>query len=127
MQNCTITITTTIDGKQTTAKRQGRMQLSASSVRLEYTEENAKVTLSLHTTHGEIVREGDYLLKLPLHMGQTLQGEIGIGGAQGAVDVHTYKIAFSTSEKSLLAQLQYTLIFGQERQVMRLRIHATEN
>ena len=125
MQYCTIIIATTVDGKQTTAKYQGEMQVSSSSVLLAYTEENAKVSLSLSSAHGEIMREGDYSLKLPLRTGETLQGWIGVNGSQGEVGVFTDKITFSTSENGVLAQLHYTLIFGQERQVMRLRIHAT--
>ncbi len=124
MQYCTITITTTVDEKQTTAKRHGNMQLSATSAVLVYREESAQVSISLFPEYGEIVRVGDYTLKLPLKTGEVLQGKIGIGDSHGAVEVDTHKIAFSTSENSLLAQLQYTLIFGKERQVMRLRIHA---
>ena len=125
MQYCTISIATTVDGQQTTAKYHGNMQVSASLVRLIYTEENAKVDILLSATHGEIVREGDYSFQLPLKTGETLQGKIGINGNQGEVGVYTDKIAFSTSENGLLAQLHYHLIFGQERQDMRLRIHAT--
>ncbi len=127
MKNCSITITTTVDGQQTTVKRQGEMSLTASSAKLAYAEENDQVTLSLYCAHGEIVRKGDYSIKLPLKTGETVQGEIGIGASHGCVEVYTDKISFSTSENSLLAQLHYTLIFGQERQVMRLRIHATAN
>ena len=125
MQYCTITIATSVDGKQTTAKYQGNMQASASSVRLAYTDGNATVSIALNATQGEIVRDGDYSLQLPLKTEETTQGTIGVNGSQGEVGVYTSKIAFSTSENGVLAQLHYQLIFGQERQVMRLRIHAT--
>ena len=125
MQYCTITIATTVDGEQTTAKYQGNMQVTSSSVRLTYTDDSATVSIYLTATHGEIVRKGDYSLQIPLKTGETLQGMIGVNDNQGEVGVLTDKIAFSTSENGVLAQLHYQLIFGQERQVMRLRIHAT--
>ena len=127
MKHCTISITTTVDGQQTTVKRQGEMALTASSAQLSYAEENAAVALSLFASHGEVVRTGDYSLRLPLKAGESTKGEIGIGGAQGEVEVYTDKLAFSTSENSLLACLHYHLIFGQEKQSMQLRIHATAN
>lgn len=124
LQNCTVEISTTVDGVETQIKRKGKLGLFPRSVELSYTDENANVQLRLQGETATIERTGDYTLRLCLENGQTRSGWLGIGGAEGELQVFTRKIAYLIGKNSLLASLQYTLRIGDEPQEMKLRISA---
>lgn len=124
MQDCRITIATTIDGKTTEITRDGFCVLSLLSAKLCYEEDGASVTLGLENGVVTINRIGDYTLSLTLIEKEVCDGVLGINGAEGAIKVKTNKIAYSLTETSLLLSLGYTLIISGEPQEMKLRIFA---
>ncbi len=122
MKPCELTITTNVDGQENTIVRKGEIELSSSVVRIRYREENAIVDVRLQGETANVERQGDYTLKLCLERGKITNGEIGIGGAGGAIQTVTHKVAYSVTERSLLLSLQYDLVIGGEVQKMSLRI-----
>ncbi|MBE7068499.1 MAG: DUF1934 domain-containing protein [Clostridiales bacterium] len=122
MQACQIEITSTVDGKQTVFSQKGYCVLAPLSATLQYTEHNAKVTLELKNGVVNIHRIGEYSLSLLLKKGETCDGTLGISGYEGNVQTKTTKLAYSLSETALLLSLHYELIFGEEKQEMKLRI-----
>ncbi len=124
MKSCVVKITTTIDGRENSVTKQGEMHLDALSATLIYKEENAVVTLTLTNAVLNIVREGDYSLRLRLEENKLCEGEIGIGGANGKVSVQTKKLAYSLTKTSWLLLAQYALLAGGEPQETTIRIQA---
>lgn len=124
MKSCLITITTTVDGQETTMRCQGEIEFLQSSLRLCYQNDVSKTVLQLYDTSAEMHREGDYTLALRLEKGKRSEGSIGIGGAAGGIGTYTHNIQYTCNEKSCLALLHYQLIMGEEKQEMRVRIHA---
>ncbi len=124
MQNCTLKITTTVDGETSEIVRGGKMELSACGAKLCYREENAVICMEFDGETVRIDRQGDYALRLLLRQNCLETGVLGLGGAQGEVKTFTHKIAYATAENGLTAQLHYNLLFGEEKQVMQLRILA---
>ena len=122
MKQCKLTITSAVDGEENSVLRVGEMQLSPLSAQITYREEEAIVHLRLQNNRAWIEREGDYKLFLPLEQDKLCKGSIGILGTEGNVEVFTHKIAYSIGKDSLLLSLQYQLIFGEEKQEMKLRI-----
>lgn len=124
MNACTVTIFTTTDGKESKTVQKGEMQFST-PVLLWYSDENAKVTLTVERDIVCIQREGDYGMSLRLEQGKTTDGFLTINGAQGNMKAHTTKVHYSVSDSSLLLLLHYSLIFGEEkqdRQEMQIRL-----
>ena len=121
---CKISITTTVDGEETQVTREGNLRISFTEIVLQYREENAEVTLNVANDRVEIIRKGDYSMRLPLQRNARTQGEIGVNGAQGSVELDTTRLAYSTTDNSLLLSLHYDLLFGKERQKMQIRLLA---
>ena len=123
MQACKITLMTSVDGKETQIVRTGSILLSLSKTVVCYEEENAEFTLIFEKDGVRLERRGDYALSLHLKQGEISQGSLGFGESFGNMRVHAHKITYSTSKDSLLAALHYDLIFGEERQEMKLRLY----
>ncbi len=123
MQACKITLTTSVDGKETQIVRKGSVSLSLSKTLVRYLEENAEITLLFEKDCVKLERRGDYALSLLLKQGEISEGKLGFDGAVGDMRVHAHKITYSASKDSLLASLHYDLIFGEERQEMKLRLY----
>lgn len=121
---CKISITTTVDGEETQATREGSLRLSFTQSVLSYKEENAVVTLTMQADELEILRDGDYSMRLPLKRDTLTRGEIGVNGATGTVDIYTSRLLYSTTDNSLMLSLHYDLIFGKETQKMQIRLLA---
>ena len=98
MKSCNLTITTTMDGIDSSITREGEMELSLSEVRLCYREENAVVFIKLQGESAEIERRGDYSLRLHLKRGEITSGDIGIGGLDGEIKSFAHRISYSVSE-----------------------------
>lgn len=98
------------------------MELALSGAELFYREENALVAVKLHDSMAEIIREGDYTLRLFLEEGKQTLGTIGIGGAEGEIQTFARRIAYSVSKDSLLLSLHYDLMISGETQEMKLRL-----
>ena len=68
-------------------------------------------------------RRGDYTLSLLLKQGEISNGKLGFGGSVGDIQVKANKVSYSIGKDSLLSSLHYDLIFGEEKQEMKLRLH----
>ena len=123
MQTCKITLTTSVDGKETQIVRKGSVFLSLSRSLVRYLEESAEFTLIFEKDGVKIERRGDYALSLLLKQGEISEGMLGFDGAVGGMRVRAHKVAYSVGKDSLLASLHYDLIFGEERQEMKLRLY----
>ncbi len=126
MQNCDLTIVTIADGRETRIRRNAEMELKPLSAVLCYKEEEALITVRIENGKVSLERQGDYSLFLPLQEGRTLIGKLGFGGAEGEIAVQAERVGFSIGERSLLANLKYSLDFGQEKQKMQIRLNARE-
>lgn len=126
MQVCKITLTTTVDGTETQIVKTGYASLSPLRSVVAYQEKNATITLFFEKGNVKIERRGDYELFLLLEQDKLSTGEIGLGGALGKLQAHIHKISYSVGKASLLALLHYDLLFGDERQEMKLRVYVSE-
>lgn len=124
MQACRLTITTVADGQENSIVRVGALDLAFGRVVVQYNEDQAKVCISLQGERAILERNGDYSLRLQLTKDAEDIGYIGMTGTTGEIRTYTKKIAYSTTKDSLLLSLHYDLIFGEERQEMRLRLYA---
>ena len=122
MEQCRLTITTVVNGEESSILRVGKMKLMPLSAELSYKEENADIHLKVENNCAWIERQGDYTLFLPLKEQELRQGTIGIMGSEGEVGVFAHKISYSIGKNSLMLSLHYDLLFGDEKQEMKLRI-----
>ena len=127
MRDGFLTINTTIDGSESRFSSKAEMEITPLSAVLRYIEEQATVTLTLRGNHLLIERQGDYGLCLSLTEGAETQGVLSIAGSKGAVKVFTERLAWSIGKNTVLLQAYYTLDFGNEKQMMRLRLSASQN
>lgn len=126
MKACHVTITTTVDGVESSISRKGELALDLLSANLRYQEENARVALAWENQSLTIVREGDYTLRLYLKEGKITDGSIGLTGAEGAIQTQTYRLACSVQKQSFLLSAHYGLMIGGETQDMKIRLLAKE-
>lgn len=124
MEECRLSITTQANGEENGIIRKGKILLSPLSAQINYCEENAEVCLKLQNNRAIIERVGDYTLSLLLEEGKQTEGKIGIAGSMGNVGVYTHRVSYSSSKDSVLLSLHYDLLFGEEKQVMKLRLLA---
>ncbi len=124
MRASQITITTQADKEKTQVIRKGNIECTPTGIRLIYQEEHATVGLSFEKDTVTIERTGDYTMRLSLKKGETREGSLGIGGAEGRVQTYTSRLAYSLSETSFMLSLHYDLIIGEETQCMRIRLFA---
>ena len=124
MKKCSVTITSSVDGRENSFHLNGEMELSAFGATLHYKDGEAFVSLELQGEKAEIERNGDYTLKICLERGRVCNGVLGIGGNEGAIQSLAHKISYSVKDGSLLAVLHYDLLLGDEPQKMKLRIMA---
>ena len=124
MEDCRLTITTMVNGEESNIIRRGTMQLLPLSAKLSYQDEDAIVHLQLDKNCAYIERKGDYTLSLHLVPEEQNIGHIGIMGSDGEIVVYTHKVAYSIGQDSLLLSLHYDLLFGEEKQEMKLRLLA---
>lgn len=124
MKACTIRITTTIDGRETCVSKRGVMQLDGERADVRYFDEKAEVSLLLQDDVLQIVRAGDYSLRLRLQEGVKHAGELSIGGESGNVSVYTRKLTYANTKNGLLLQARYALLTGGEPQETTIRLHS---
>ena len=123
MQTCKITLTTSVDGKETQISRTGSVALSLSKTVVRYLEENAEIALIFEKEYVTLERRGDYALSLRLKEGEVSDGKLGFGGSVGDIRVKANKVSYSIGKDCLLATLHYHLLFGEEHQEMKLRLY----
>ena len=90
MKNCKLTITTIVNGEESSIIRKGKMQLNATSAQIVYQDEDATVHIRLEKNCAYIERKGDYTLSLNLVQGEHGTGKIGIMGSDGEIGVDTH-------------------------------------
>lgn len=122
MQNGFLTIVTTVDGTESRFSCKAEMEIKSLSAVLRYSDENATVLIRVDGDGVTIERDGDYSMRLFLQEGKRTVGSLSIAGNTGDVGVETQKIAYSIGKKTFLMQLHYSLIFGEEKQDMRIRL-----
>ena len=122
MQTCDVMISTKTNGQENKISRHGEMELSLTSAKVSYIEENARVTLALENGVVTIARDGDYSLFLVLERGKIREGSLGINGSEGSIHTNTYRVAYSLTENSLLLSLHYDLLTGGDPQRMKIRL-----
>ena len=126
MKKCYLKITTTIDKEESVFFTEGEMQLTPLGGEIQYNDNSSLVRLLLSKEILFIQRKGDYDLEILLKEGQEMVGKIGLGKSEGEVKVKCYKSCFSIKEKSCLCLCEYVLLFGEEKQRIKLRITARE-
>ena len=124
MKRCHLTITTVADGQKTGVSCEGQLSLSTYSAILRYQQDGASVALILEGETANIERTGDYSLRLFLKSGEKTDGTLILGGNEGKMQVFTHRVSYSVGKDSLLASLHYDLLFGTDKQEMKLRILA---
>ena len=124
MQRAFLTITTTVDGEESRISRVAEMELSSCSARLRYEEQGAFIAIEVADGAVSYVCEGDYGLSLRLLEGKQTEGQLSLGATQGVLLVTTKKVQYNISKSGLLLKMEYTLLFGEEKQEMRLNISA---
>ena len=122
MKNCTLNITTTVDGIATSIQRNGQASLTPISAHIIYKEENAVVEITLSEGLLHIERRGDYTQSMYFCERKRMTGKLGIGGADGEIHTHTDALSFSLSETALLLSMHYVLLIGDEPQNMKIRL-----
>lgn len=124
MQPCKISIVTTEQDRGIKTVRDGEMQIFGLDVVLVYQEEQARVKMIFQGESVEIIRQGDYSMRLFLKKDKLEKGELGIGGSSGEIQTFAHKIAYSVRGNVVMALLHYDLIISGEKQEMRLRLSA---
>ena len=124
MSNCTITLHSTIEGKQTSSQARGTLTTDDDGAEVCYTDGGSEVSIVVTPSRVLITRAGDYGLSLPLENGKITKGSIGISGALGEITIDCEKLEYSIKKHALLLIAQYDLVFGEERQSTGIRVYA---
>lgn len=124
MQPCRITIVTTEEERELETVRDGEMRLCGLNAMLVYKEAQAEVKMIFQGESVEIIRQGDYSMRLLLKKGKLEKGALGIGASSGEIQTIAHKIAYSICDNGMMALLHYDLIIGGEKQEMHLRLSA---
>lgn len=124
MQSCKVAIATTDGEKETKILREGELDAQEDFVLLVYREENAVVNMKFQKERVEIVRNGDYTLRLFLEKDGYGKGALGIAGSEGEIQTNTRKLVYSVNKNGLMALFHYDLLISGEKQEMKLRISA---
>ncbi len=126
MRKCSLIIVTSVDGTETSFSGEGTLEGTLLFARLQYAQDGAKTIIEFKDRQVAIKREGDYSMQLLLEEGKTTLGQLTIGTNAGAFPVTTKKIAYTITEKSLLASMHYQLMFEGGAQEMKIRLNARE-
>ena len=124
MRACQVHITTTADGKESRFVCQGTLGVETREIRLRYTEASGTTELYFDGNAVIITRQGDYSMRLLLRKGEICMGMLGISGSEGVVQTQTDRIAYSVKDCGVTMTLHYALVFGLERQAMKIKIAA---
>ena len=122
MQNCKLTIVTSVDDTENTVVRNGKIEAKESSVVLTYEEENALICMTFQKGLAFIDRQGDYTLRLPLEEGKTHEGVLGIGSAEGKVGITTHRVKYTLQGNLFKLSMRYDLIFT-ENEVQKTKLN----
>ena len=124
IRKCDLTLKSIVDGTENTFFAEGRLENFGEKIKVCYREDPAVIHVTFHEGKAWIDREGDYSLCLALNEGELTQGEIGINGNVGELEIRTHKIEFSYLDNQLSARLRYDILLGDGVQEMELIIQA---
>ena len=117
---CILTLTTSVDGNKSKATRSAELNSSSTNAELRYSEGTGVSVLRFFEDCVEILRDGDYGLRLCLRENETTKGALLLGGASGDIETYTHKIRVQKGNENFFALLEYDLIISGERQQMRV-------
>ncbi len=124
MRACQVHITTTADGKESRFVCHGTLEVEAREIRLRYEETSGTTEVYFDGNAVTITRQGDYSMHLLLRKGEICMGKLGISNSEGVVQTQTDRIAYSVKNYGVTMTLHYALVFGLERQAMKIKIVA---
>ena len=127
MPKSTLTITTTVDGKETQISPKGTLEADCEAIVVNYHDGDSETQVSVKKDSATIVRRGDYGMALTLVKGAKTQGELTVSGSVGKIEIFTHLIEYSKKSNKYLITLRYDLLFGGEPQKMQVRIFAKNN
>lgn len=127
MPKSTLTITTTVDGKETQISPQGTLEADGETIVINYHDGASETQVIVKKDSATIVRRGDYGMTLTLVKGAKTQGELTISGSAGKIEIFTHLAEYSKKRNKYLITLRYDLLFGGELQKMQVRIFARDN
>ena len=127
MSSASLTIATTIDGKETLISPKGTLIESADGLIIDYQDGEAEAKIVIEKGKATISRKGDYGMCLPLVKGERTQGELTIAGSVGKIELFTHLMEYSQKSNKYLITLGYDIFFQGEPQKMQVRILAKKN
>ena len=122
MQKCDLTLKSIVDGSETLFYAEGSIERLEEGIKLAYQDEDTAFCLTFCNREACIERKGDYTLRLKLVKGKLTQGEIGINGNFGELEIRTHNVESLYDEKNLKARLRYDILLGDGAQEMELFI-----
>ena len=122
ISKCDLTLKSVVDGSETLFYAEGRLEYTEQETKLIYHEEGATFCLLFSNGKAQIERTGDYALRLKLLPGEITQGEIGINGNVGELEIRTHCVEVDLSDDKLCVKLRYDILLGDGAQEMELFI-----
>ncbi len=116
MRECTVLVTTTIDGQETRIQRAGWIDRTDGKILLRYKEATATTEMSFAKGAVRLSRRGDYELTLQLKENAQSVGELGFGGNRGELEVTTKGIEYRWQDGTFEARLRYLIGLGEDAQ-----------
>jgi hypothetical protein len=113
-----------VDGAETVTKKDAQATETAQGIAFRYAETDGVSVLRFHNGYAEIERAGGYGMRLTLKEGERSVGALSLGGQDGELLAFTHKISYSKTQNRFFALLKYDLLFGEEKQEMRVRVQA---
>ena len=124
MEKCRLTIITKADEQENRLFVNGTMDVTTEEFLVCYDDDDANVRVAIRKEEVEIVRRGEYTLRLLLKAGERCKGSIGIANSEGEVETLTKSIACEYKADGLMLGLEYDLLIGAEPQKMKIRLLA---
>lgn len=124
VKRCDLSLKSVVDGKKNLFFSVGQFEEKEDKIFLSYREDAASICITFCDENACIDREGDYSLHLPLKNGKTSQGELGINGNIGTLDIYTHKLCYFFEGNKFKVCLRYDILLGDTPQKMELDIQA---
>ena len=127
MQNCALTISTMIDGKESVISQKGAFKDYGDTVEISYLDGESKTQVCVGKNTATIRREGDYGMELSLIKGERTQGSLLIAGSVGRIELFTHLAEYLRKSDKYLITLRYDILYGEEEQRTQVRILVKNN
>lgn len=124
-----MTIATQVDDeKEQSVSYDADLELNGTSATARYFDGESLSCIKVGKDEVCIERTGDYLFRLRLKEKERVPATLGVGGNVGEIFTYTDFIKYSITKNSLLLSMQYVLLFsGDEKQRMKIRLHARQD